>query len=222
MAQTKKKLDPDSAAPAAQPQAGSIITPGGPESQPQPAPAPVVEKTPVKQAEPAQPQPTAAQASDQEAPQDSPTVTWTASEFVAHDKSAGWYFAVLVVSVLLSALAFLVTRDVVSVSVVIIAGLLMAVYGSHKPRQLEYTISGHSIGVGGKQHSFEEFRSFSIAAEGAFSSLVFMPLKRFAVPLTVYYAPADEQKILGLLADRLPFEEHRRDAVDGLLRRIRF
>ncbi len=58
--------------------------------------------------------------------------------------------------------------------------------------------------------------------EGAFSSVVFMPLKRFAPPRTIYYAPEDEDRIVGLLVNRLPLEEHRADAVDGLMRRIRF
>ena len=157
-----------------------------------------------------------------EEPDDGAQVTWTASEFVAHDKSAGWYAGVVTASVVLSALVFLLTRDVVSTAVVIIAGLLLAVYGSHKPRQLEYVVTKRGIGIGGKYYSFEEFRSFSVVSEGAFSSLVFMPLKRFAVPLIVYYAPDDEEKILNILTDQLPLEEPRRDAVDSLMRRIRF
>jgi hypothetical protein len=153
---------------------------------------------------------------------DDQSVSWRASEFVAHEKTAGWYILLSAGSVLFAGAVFFLTRDFVSVAVVIIAGLLLGVYGSHKPRQLEYIVDGHGIGIGQKYYAYDEFRSFSVASDGAFSSLVFMPLKRFALPLTVYYAPDDEDRILGILSDRLPLEAHRQDAVDSLMKRIRF
>ena len=123
---------------------------------------------------------------------------------------------------LLAALIFLSTRDVVSVAVVVVAGLLLGIYGAHQPRQLEYRLDKQGVGIGQKQYGYDEFRSFSVVPEGAFASIVFMPLKRFALPTTVYYAPDDEDKILAVLSDQLPLEEYRHDAIDRLMRRIRF
>ena len=149
-------------------------------------------------------------------------ITWTASEFVAHEKSAGWYFALIIVTIIIAALVFLVTKDKISVGVVVTAGLLLGVYGSHKPRQLEYKIDQSGVSIGGKYYGYHEFRSFSVAPEGAFAGITFAPLKRFAVPITIYYVPADEDKIVTILSAQLPFEEHRADAVDTLMRHIRF
>jgi len=188
----------------------------GGETQPATEPVPPA-------AEPAQPP--AADMSTQPEPgedgQGGESITWTASEFVAHDKSVGWYSMLILGSVLVAAIIFFFTRDLVSGSVVIIAGLLLAVYGSHKPRQVQYVVDKRGVGVGQRRHGYDEFRSFSVVSEGAFSGLVLMPLKRFALPLTMYYAPADEDRILGLLSDQLPLEEHRPDAIDTLLKRIR-
>ena len=153
---------------------------------------------------------------------DSQAVTWTASEFIAHDKSAGWYLMLAAGSLLLAGLVYLITRDFISVGVVIAAGLLLAIYGSHQPRQLEYTVNQQGIGIGQKHYAYDEFSSFAVVSEGTVSGLVFMPLRRFALPITIYYAPEDEEKIINVLADRLPLEEHRLDAVDRLTRRIRF
>lgn len=153
---------------------------------------------------------------------ESQKVTWTASEFVAHDKSPGWYAMLMLGTLLLAALVFFITRDFISVAVIVVAGLLLGVYGAHQPRQLEYVVDQRGIGIGQKYHPYDEFKSFSVVTDGAFSSLVFMPLKRFAVPTTIYYAPADEERILDTLTDHLPLEEHRGDAVDSLMRRIRF
>jgi hypothetical protein len=149
-------------------------------------------------------------------------VSWTASEFVAHEKSAGWYGGLIIAALLLSALVFLITRDAVSVGVVIVAALLLSVYAAHQPRQLEYRIDRRGIAIGSKYRTYDEFKSFSIVPEGAFSSIVFIPLKRFGPALTIYYDPADEEKILAVLANQLPFDQARRDMVDSLMRRIRF
>jgi len=153
---------------------------------------------------------------------DNDTVTWTASEFVAREKSSNWYLKLAGATVLVAILTFIIARDLISVSVVIIAGILLGIYGTHQPRQREYRLDQHGIGIGGKYHSYDEFRSFTVAPEDAFAGIVLMPLKRFGVPLTIYFAPDDEEKILTILSDYLPFEEYHADAVDSLMRHIRF
>ncbi len=153
---------------------------------------------------------------------DNDTVTWTASEFVAREKSSKWYLKLAIATVLVAILTFVIARDLVSVSVIIIAGILLGIYGTHQPRQREYQLDQLGIGIAGNYHSYDEFRSFTVAPEEAFAGIVLMPLKRFAVPLTIYYAPEDEEKILTILSDHLPFEEYRGDAVEDLMRHIRF
>jgi hypothetical protein len=98
----------------------------------------------------------------------------------------------------------------------------MGIYASRSPRQLDYRIGQGGITVGQKTYAYDSFRSFSVVPEGAFSSIVFMPLKRFAVPLTLYFAPDNEDQIVAALSERLPFEGPRHDAVESLMRRIRF
>lgn len=149
-------------------------------------------------------------------------ISWTASEFIAHEKSAGWYFTVLMVAVLISAGVYLITKDFVSVAVVIVAGLVLAYFGSHKPRELEYKLDRGGLIISQKNYHYDHFRSFALVNEGAFTSIIFMPLKRFAPPISIYYAPEDEERIVALLSSHLPVEEHNRDVVDRLMHRIRF
>lgn len=153
---------------------------------------------------------------------DAPGVTWTASEFIAHEKTAGWYFALVIVTAAVTGLVYLITKDIVSGAVVVVAGLLLGVYGSHKPRQLQYTVDRSGLVIDGKHRAFTEFRYFTVSQEGAFGGITFMPLKRFAMPITIYYAPADEEKIMNVLSVQLPVEEHRPDMVDRLMQKIRF
>jgi hypothetical protein len=40
--------------------------------------------------------------------------------------------------------------------------------------------------------------------------------------LTIYYDPADEDKIVNALSDMLPHEDRQHDMVERLMRRLRF
>jgi hypothetical protein len=211
---------PQPAAPPAQPPAQASPP------QPQPVPAP-------PQAEQVPEQPQAAEGSffsadPEQAPEaaaDGPpgeAITWTASEFIAHAKSFGWYFVLAVVAVAVAAAIYLVTRDMISSGVIIVAALFLGFYAGHKPREMQYRLDASGLNVGEKYFSYNQFRSFAVLPEGAFSSIVFMPLKRFAVPTTIYYPPEEEDRIVGMIGGSLPLEQHGHDAVDRLMHRIHF
>lgn len=149
-------------------------------------------------------------------------VSWTASEFIAHEKSAGWYTALLLATAIIIVIVYLLTRDKISAVVVLFCAFALAALAGRKPRQLQYKINSSGITIAEKHFEYGLFKSFAIVPEGAFSSIVLMPLKRFAPLTTIYYAPEDEEKIVNVLSSRLPLEPHKLDAVDSLMRRIRF
>ncbi len=149
-------------------------------------------------------------------------VSWTASEFVAHEKSVGWYAALILVAAIIAAVIYLITRDKISSGVVLVCALALGVLAARKPRQLQYAVDNSGITVGQKHFGYGAFKSFAVVPEGAFSSIVLMPLKRFAPLTTIYYSPEDEKRIVDTLASRLPFEEHKLDVIDHFMRRIRF
>ncbi|HSW85240.1 MAG TPA: hypothetical protein VLF79_01325 [Candidatus Saccharimonadales bacterium] len=154
--------------------------------------------------------------------QNTKDITWTASEFVAHDKSAGWYGLLALTTIVLAVAIYLLFHDVISVAVVVFAGLLFGFYAGHQPRQLNYSLNSRGLNIGEKHYNFDHFRWFSIVQEGAFSGVLFMPHKRFAPTITVYYPPEEEDQIMAILTSRLPVENHKADAVDSLMKHIRF
>ena len=153
---------------------------------------------------------------------DAPNLTWTASEFIAHHKEKSWYFSLAGVAIVTALAIWLLTKDKISAAVVLFGALFFGVYAGRQPRQLTYGLDTSGLSIGDKHFLYDEFRSFSVAPEGAFSSIVLSPLKRFSQTLTIYYAPEDEEKIIDVLSDRLPYEDHKRDLVDSLMHRIRF
>jgi hypothetical protein len=154
--------------------------------------------------------------------QDKNIVSWSASEFIAHSKTGGWYGMLAGVSTALTAIIYLLTKDKITAGFVLFGAAALGYFGSRTPKELDYQISSSGVKIGEKQYSFNEFRSFSIVSEGAFLSIIFMPLKRFAPLRAIYFSPEQEDTIVGILSPRLPFEEHRNDVIDRLMDRIRF
>jgi hypothetical protein len=155
-------------------------------------------------------------------PDEGSSVSWTASEFVAHNKTAGWYALLAAFAVAAAAAIWLLTKDVFAATVIVIAVAILAGYAARKPRELQYAVDAHGITVGQRQFGYGSFRSFSVFDEGAFSSIELIPLKRFSPPISVYYDPKDEAAITDALARHLPFEPRQRDVLDRLMHKIRF
>jgi len=150
------------------------------------------------------------------------SVSWSASEFIAHEKSGNWYLTLAACGVIAAALAYIFTKDVTTTIIILIAAFVFGFEGRRKPRQIQYTVTHQGITIGNKFLPFHNFRSFAIIEDGPFPTLVFLPLKRFALTATAYVDPKDADTIVDIIADRLPIEDRSHDAVDRLMRRIRF
>jgi hypothetical protein len=149
-------------------------------------------------------------------------VTWTAAEFVEHKKSMAWYGGLTLVALALATGYYLMTKDYFFTGVIILTAVMFGVYASRKPHSQQYHLSPDGVGVGERMYGYQNFKNFSVAEDGAIASVVFMPLARLAPPLTIYVSQDVEERVLGYLSLFLPFEQHHSDAIDGLLRRIRF
>lgn len=149
-------------------------------------------------------------------------IEWTASEFIAHEKGAGWYGALVAGGITVAAVDYFLTKDVFSTGVILFATVVFGLFAARKPKTQQYALDRHGIHVGVRSYGFQEFKNFSVIQEGAIPSVVFMPLKRFMPPLTIHVEPGMEDRVVDYLAAILPFEPHRTDLIDGLLRRIHF
>ncbi len=159
------------------------------------------------------------------APQPSSTksfVQWKASEFIDHQKSSTWFFALIGIAIILSAAVYAITRDVLATLVMLVGATAFGMYAKKTPRTLTYSLGATSFKVGERTYRYDDFRSFSVMQEGALYSVVLESVKRFMPPLTIYFAPEDGEEIFDVLAQHLPHEERRPDFVDNLMRKIRF
>lgn len=149
-------------------------------------------------------------------------VSWTASEFIDHEKNSSWFMSLAVLTVVAVAVIYLVTRDYVTSVVIIISAILFAVMAKRRPRTLKYQIDNVGVIINEKYFPYELFKSFTIMAEGAFSSIQLIPLKRFMPPISLYFPPESETQIVATLGSYLPHENRNNDLIDSLMRKIRF
>jgi len=214
--------EPDPPAPALLPP--SAPAPPAPETttpaHESPTPAPIPGPPPPSPEPPSDPEP--APEPPAGVAEDEGGISWVAAEFVAHEKSASWYMKLAAIAIAIAAIIFLLTRDPISTAVAPVCALFLGILAARHPRELRYRMSDHGISVGHKHYGYEDFRSFSLTPEGALLGIALMPLKRFAPLLTIYCAPKDQDKIISVLSDRLPLEEHKPDAIEQLMRRIHF
>lgn len=163
-------------------------------------------------AAPAAPQPTAS----------TEGIQWSASEFVAHQKSAGWYFILLFGAAVATALIYVLTRDLVAVSIIILVVITFAIAAARKPRTLQYQVDNSGVHIGQKSYPYGEFKSFSIIDQDAINYIDLLPMKRFMPSISIYYEPKDEAQITTVISQHLPLQPGQRDMIDNLLHRIRF
>ena len=155
-------------------------------------------------------------------PPSSGVVSWTASEYIDHSRGASWYLGLIVGTAILSAVIFFLTRDYFAVGVVAVLGVIVGVFATRKPRQVTYEISSSGLRVGEKSFPYSHFKSFAIIREGNLSSVNLLPLKKLMSPISAYFAPDDEERIVNALGEHLPYEERKMDHIDKLSSKLRF
>jgi hypothetical protein len=159
--------------------------------------------------------------SDQLTPvQDS--ISWTAAEYIEHERGAGWYMALFLITSAIAVGFYFITKDYFAVGTAIVVGVIVAVAAGKKPRQVTYEISAKGLRIGEKLYTYNMFKSFSVAQEEGMNSVNFLPLKRFMPIVSAYFAPQDEDKVANTIGEHLPMEEHKIDSIDRLAQRLRF
>jgi hypothetical protein len=148
-------------------------------------------------------------------------VTWEASEFVHHDKGAMWVVALTVVILVLVVVAVLFQAWTFA-ALIIVMGICFGVFGFRQPRTVAYTLDDKGIRIGEQYFGMSEFKAFGVIPEGAFYSVVLIPVKRFLPATTIYFAEEDGEDILDILGAHLPMQEMHPNVVDTLVRRLRF
>jgi len=148
--------------------------------------------------------------------------TWKAPEFVYSKKSAKWYVYLVLVTLALLVLYRFISKDIVTPILIILMAFIFGYYGSKKPQTINYSIGPSGVKVGDKEISIDSLKSYSVQDYKDLSVVIFVPVKRFATLVTLYYHPEDEDKVLGFIETVVPFDNRQEDLIDRFSRHIGF
>jgi hypothetical protein len=146
---------------------------------------------------------------------------WTASEYIDHDRGSSWYLLLILATAALAAVVYLLTKEYFATGIIIIVGIVVALYARQKPKQVTYELSESGIRIGEKSFGYNTFKSFALIKDGGLNSVQLSPLKRFMPAISAYYDAADEEKITDILGTHLPYEDAKPDAIESLSRRLK-
>ncbi|MGH7157140.1 MAG: hypothetical protein ACREGG_03465, partial [Candidatus Saccharimonadales bacterium] len=149
------------------------------------------------------------------------SVSWEASEYIDHPHGAGWYTVLTLITAVLATVIYIAAKDKIATGTIVVVGIIVGVFASHKPGQAKYEITNSGLIINGKIYSYGDFKSFSIIREGALSSVNLLPLKRFMPPVSAYFESGDEDKITDAIGNYLPYDDRKLDAIERLSRRLR-
>lgn len=149
-------------------------------------------------------------------------VRWEAYEHQPQQRSASWYVILGAVTLLLMAVAFFVIRSWSFVLVIAAASAALVVYAKRPPRSINYTLSPKGLYVDDQLRSLDQYKAFGVnrSSDDQFT-LVLLPTKRFMPGLTADFPESVGEKIVDILAARLPMQEVEPDMVDQLIRKLR-
>ncbi len=149
--------------------------------------------------------------------------TWTASEYIEHEKSSLWYAGLVLGGIIVSVIVYFISDgDKLTTATILIITMTLVFFASRKPKAKTYEISSKGLTIDGKLFSFADFKSFSVVEEGAIESIWLKSLGRFSPMIIIYFAPEEGGKIADLLSNYLPHEQRELDIIDRALKRLRF
>lgn len=155
--------------------------------------------------------------------EDTRPYSWTESEYIYHEKKSNWYVALIAVTVILAVIVYIIMHDLLSPFIIVIIAIIFGVAAGRQPRVFEYTVDKNGIKVGQAFRPYKDFKSFTVIDEGPLSEVVFIPLKRFTPPLTIYFGDEQADSVLNVLDAHLPLDQSvGNDVVDRFVRKIRF
>ena len=150
------------------------------------------------------------------------SVSWSASEFLQHEKSIIWYLSAVAAIGLFALVLYVLTKDAIGPFSVVVLGAILLVAAGRKPRTVQYTVDPNGIVVGNREYDFDDFQSFTIVKDDQLECIALFPQKRFAPEINMYFSPEDGQKIFDILSEFLPFEQREKDRIDKFLHKIKF
>lgn len=147
-------------------------------------------------------------------------VQWQAPEYLHRDRSPLWYAILAFITLALVAVAIFVFNSITFAILVPVMAIALVIYVHRPPAIVDYIISRKGLYVNDRLLPYDQFKSFGVVSREDVNYAVMIPRKRFQLGQNVYFPQDIGEKLVDMLAARLPMKEIKPDIVDKLLLKL--
>jgi hypothetical protein len=151
-------------------------------------------------------------------------IEWSAPEYEYRPKDVSWYWLTIIAAVLILALAVW-QRNFLFGFFVVVAELLLIVWGNREPREIAFSLSDKGLTVDGKKfYAWSEVRNWSANApeEAEYGDIVLNFKGRLRPAMRILAPARNFAEIRKALAGMVPETEWEESVLDSLERFLGF
>ena len=148
-------------------------------------------------------------------------VDWMAPEYFVGQKGKLWYLILAIVAIIFILISIFVFQSYTFAVLVLVMAISLVVYARRPPQEIKYTLSvKQGLYIGDKLYNLQDYKSFSLVQGVDHNSIELIPIKRFSPGVLVYFPSEVGEKIIDILASRLPMEESKPDLMDKIIKKL--
>ena len=149
-------------------------------------------------------------------------VDWIAPEYFVGAKGKMWYFLLGIMAAVFIAVSIFLFQSYSFAILVLVMAIALVVYTKRPPQEIKYTLSvQQGLYIGDKLYNLQDYKSFSIVQNNNRNFIELIPIKRFSPALSVYFPQDAGERIVDILASRLPMEQTKPDIMDKIIEKLR-
>lgn len=146
---------------------------------------------------------------------------WSAPEYEYFEKSADWFWAVIVISLSASVAAFILGNFLFGV-LIAVSGIAVALHGVKKPRITDFSITARGITINNKLYPYSSLDSFWIRFNPPFEKVLSIKSKKMFMPyILIPLGETDPNAAREILIKFIREKEHDESFIDFLIKILR-
>lgn len=146
--------------------------------------------------------------------------SWSAPEYIRHDKSNRWYLTAGIIALLTSALALFLGNWTMALAVLALAAVYWYLDTYHPPKVTKIELSEMGVRVGHMFFPYSQIQSFWIIYDHGIKTLNFKALNHWFGDVVIQLGDIDPVEIRNFLIAQLPEWEGKREPVSEMFLRI--
>ena len=148
-------------------------------------------------------------------------VSWEAAEAIHHEKGTNWFIGLGAAAVVLIGLSIWLQAWTFTALVVVMV-VAIVFLAKRPPQVMHYQLTTSGLQINDNHYAFRDFRAFGVVQDEAMYYVSLIPIKRFMPAIEVYFPQEHGEQIVDLLGAHIPMQTIKPDAVDRVMRRLRF